>query len=165
MTAQIPERLHHQGHWHEICNEPLGMYFELLGQAPRFRETLSALWRCYIGSWEIRDGRLYLVGLAAELADGAPATLATVFPGFPDRVFAHWYTGTLRIPEGGRLACVHMGYASTFERDLLLEIERGLLRSSRVRHNGVASAETPGGERVQAAPVIGPMADDPEPRQ
>jgi hypothetical protein len=33
---------------------------------------------------------------------------------------------------------VHMGYASTYERDLMLQIERGVLRSTWVRHNDEA---------------------------
>ena len=37
------------------------------------------------------------------LIDAVPATLETVFPGFPDRVFAHWYSGTIRLPQSRRL--------------------------------------------------------------
>ena len=64
-----------------------------------------------------------------------------MFPGFPDRVFAHWYSGTVRIPQGKQLEYVHMGYASKFERDLFLDIERGVVVSTRVRQNGVAESD------------------------
>lgn len=61
--------------------------------------------------------------------------LETVFPGYPDRVFAHWYSGTLRIPQGNTLKYVHMGYQSTYERDLLIEVERGVIGDVRIREN------------------------------
>jgi hypothetical protein len=79
--------------------------------------------------------------LHGTLESGEEASLATVFPDFPDRVFAHWYTGTVRIPQGKILQYVHMGYGSTFERDLMLEIERGVLKSTRVRQNGISIDE------------------------
>jgi hypothetical protein len=83
-------------------------------------------------------GRLYLVKLTGTLKDGSQAGLGTVFPGFPERVFAHWYTGTLRIPRGQRLHYRHQGYDSVFERDEILEFEQGVIRRTWVRHNGEA---------------------------
>lgn len=70
------------------------------------------------------------------------ASLATIFPDFPERVFAHWYSGTIRIPQGKELEYVHGGYASVFERDLFLDVERGVVMKSQVRHNGVAESES-----------------------
>ena len=63
--------------------------------------------------------------------------LETVFPGYPDRVFAHWYSGTLRIPQGEILKYVHMGHQSTFERDMLIDVERGVIGEVRIRENEV----------------------------
>ena len=113
------------------------------------------MWRGYVGSWEIVDDRLYLVGLSGTLEGGADATLATIFPDFPDRVFAHWYSGTIRIPQGKQLEYVHMGYGSTFERDLFLDIERGVIVATRVRHNGTAESDNaPEGYEVGAMTVV-----------
>lgn len=142
MTAQIAERLLYQGETVSMCINPLSDYFAMGGECPPFQWNCTALWRGYVGQWEIRDDRLYLMALHGTLEDGTTASLASVFPDFPDRVFAHWYSGTLRIPQGKRLQYVHMGYASTHERDLLLEIERGVLVATNVRHNG--TAESPG---------------------
>ncbi|MGH8560276.1 MAG: hypothetical protein ACRESZ_23055 [Methylococcales bacterium] len=50
-----------------------------------------------------------ICGLAARL-NGDDATLATIFP---DKVFAHWDSGTIRIPRGKMLEYGHMGYGST----------------------------------------------------
>jgi hypothetical protein len=141
MTAQIAEKLLYQGERVAMCTNPLNDYFVMGGFNPRFESTSTALWRGYVGSWEIVADRLYLVDLSGTLEDGSDATLETVFPGFPDRVFAHWYSGTVRIPQGKQLEYVHMGYASKFERDLFLDIERGVVVSTRVSQNGVAEFE------------------------
>jgi hypothetical protein len=135
MTAQTAERLHYQGEEVAMYTLPLDDYFALTESTPPFVWTSSNCWRGYIGRWEIVDQRLYLVELRGNLKGGSEASIATIFPDFPDRVFAHWYTGTLRIPQGERLEYVHMGYHSTFERDLLLEVERGVITGSRIKHN------------------------------
>ena len=154
MTAQIAENLRYQGEDVAMCTNPLSGYFAMGGTNPHFQSNSTALWRGYIGSWEIVDERLYLVGLSGTLEDGTDATLATVFPDFPDRVFAHWYSGTIRIPQGKQLQYVHMGYGSTFERDLFLEIERGVIVATRVRHNGTAQFDdAPEGYKVGAMTV------------
>jgi hypothetical protein len=88
-----------------------------------------------VGTWEIKGSRLYLRGISGTYEDGSPATLESIFPGFPDRVFAHWYSGTLRIPQGEMLKYAHMGWASVYERDLLIEVADGVVREMRVQIN------------------------------
>jgi len=141
MTAQIAESLLFEGRTVSMCTEPLNDYFLLSGKHPLFESNSSAVWRGYIGSWEIKDLRLYLVGLEGVLEDGTDVTLGTLFTDFPERVFAHWYSGTIRIPQGKQLQYVHMGYSSTFERDLFLEVDQGIVTSTRIRHNGISDSE------------------------
>jgi hypothetical protein len=132
MTAQFGERLRFRGKQLAMCATPLDQYFAMGGAKPSFAVTCTALWRGYVGDWEVVDDRLYLTGIDATLPDGMPATLSTVFPNYPDRVFAHWYSGTLRIPQG---EYVHAGYASVYEQDLLLKFEKGVLTDARVQAN------------------------------
>lgn len=155
MTAQFAERLLYQGKEVAMCTTPLDDYFAMGGYTPRFESYCTALWRGYVGRWEIVDERLYLVELHGTLEDGAEASVATIFPDFPDRVFAHWYTGIIRIPQGKLLEYVHMGYGSTYERDLFLDIERGVVVATRLQHNGTADSEdTPEGYEVGAMTVF-----------
>jgi hypothetical protein len=136
MTAQIPETLVMGGERMALCETPLGNYFALTGTAPRFRCEMTACWRGYCGTWEIKDSRLYLIDIHGFDDDNdSPITLESLFPGFPERVFAHWYSGTLRAPQGERLKYVHSGWASTYERDLLIEIEEGVVQEMRIREN------------------------------
>ena len=155
MTAQIGEKLIYDGRQVSMCTEPLSDYFAFGGHHPEFEFTCTALWRGYVGTWEITNDRLYIVGLTGTLKDGSEATLETLFPGYPDRVFAHWYSGTLRIPEGKQLEYVHMGYASTYERDRILKIEKGVVIGSLVRHNGDAEGDDgPDGYGIGAMTVF-----------
>jgi len=138
MTAQIGENLHYEGQDLTMCEEPLGQFFSLLNHWPKFQDNCTALWRGYVGSWEIIDKRLYLNNINGTLDDGLEVTLDVIFPGFTERVFAHWYTGTLRIPQGQLLHYEHMGYASEYEWDLMIDIEKGVIIRKKVKENGVA---------------------------
>lgn len=140
MTAQTPEKILLDGEMLDLCTEPLGHYFYFAGARPDFAAGYTSCWRCYVGTWEIRDGRLYLIGISAKYYDGSPVKLEDIFPGYPDRVFAHWFTGILRCPRGNMLAYEHMGYGSVFEEDILLYIKQGVLMSRAVKTNDETNA-------------------------
>ncbi len=154
MTAQIAETLILDGRKFAMCSEPLEYFFRFGGARPDFAERSTALWRGYIGIWEIIDDRLYLIDLRGTLRNGGDASLQTVFPDYPVRVFAHWYSGTLRIPQGQMLEYVHAGYGSIYERDLMIEIEHGVLVSSFTKQNGAAKTRNGSdGYGIQAPPA------------
>jgi len=156
MTAQMPERLTYKGEKLSLAEQPLSAFFKLARSKPAMAETSSALWRGYIGSWEVTNERLYLLGLDGRLEDGSALTLDLLFPGFPDRVFAHWYSGDLRIPRGKLLNYIHVGYASVYEQDLILSIECGMVVRETVRHNGKApKGSGPEGYRIEALTAFG----------
>lgn len=143
MTAQVPERLIYLGEVLALCATPLSDFFAMAGINPEFEVSWSTLWRGYIGTWEILDDRLYLIGLKGTLTGGVPASIETIFPGFPDRVFAHWYSGTLRLPQGHLLEYVHGGYQSIYERDLFIDIEHGVVKNSWAQHNEIPESHVP----------------------
>lgn len=151
MTAQIPENLHYEGKVHAMCAEPLALYFRLTGIEANFEYPSTALWRGYVGTWEILDGRLYLIGLDGELKNGSVATVATFFSNNPDRVFAHWYSGEIRLPRGKMLKYVHGGYDSVYEEDVLLTIDKGVVTHTAIRNNGTSlNPDAPGGYGIGA---------------
>ena len=135
MTAQFPETLEYKDKRYVMCTEPLSAYFSMGGRNPGFVSLCTACWRGYVGSWKIEASRLYLIGISGELGNGQEVTLRDLFPGYVDRVFAHWYTGTLRCPQGEMVNYVHMGYASEYQADLMIHIRRGVVIGSElVRH-------------------------------
>jgi len=140
MTAQFSEILHHKGEKLSMRVTPLSDYFVLMGISPEFQDISTACWRCYVGEWEITLDRLYLIGIRATYKDGTVVTLGSLFPGYDSRVFAHWYSGVLSIPQGDLVEYVHMGFASVYERDLLISVEQGVIVDTQVRVNSESSA-------------------------
>jgi hypothetical protein len=136
MTAQFSELLLLEGKQQALCSYPLASYFALGGESVAFQASSTALSRGYVGTWEIHDQRLYLIRLQGSLQDESPVSLETVFPGYPQRVFAHWFSGTLRLPQGHLLHYVHGGFGSCYEQDLLIDVTRGVVTAKRVRVNG-----------------------------
>ncbi len=84
----------------------------------------TACWRRYVGTWEVRGGRLYLKDVQGlyELAEGEP-------------LFADWVSGWLVVPQGELLQYVHMGFESVYERELHLRVEAGVVVGTRVLDN------------------------------
>ena len=150
-TQQVPEVLVYNGTTNDMYSTPLESFFS--AEKPKVfleKPSSTACWRGYVGTWEIRDARLFLVGIEADYQDGAPATLASLFQGEAKRIFARWFTGTLRCPRGGELEYVHMGYGSIYEEDLLLKIEQGNLVGQEVHVNGTAAHNARQGFRPAA---------------
>ncbi|XLZ69041.1 hypothetical protein ABT364_21185 [Massilia sp. SR12] len=152
MTAQFLENLVYEGVAMGMCSAPLSGFFALGGQPVRLAGPRNtALWRGYVGSWEVLDGRLYLVGISATMECGSKATLEHFFPGYPKRVFAHWFSSDLRIPTGELRKYVHMGWGSEYEDEMIVSLHRGVVSSVRMRSGLPVSIDSGVG-----ATVVGP---------
>jgi len=148
MTAQASEYLKDDGQLVAMLTTPLEDYFNQGGPHPGFQNTSTALWRGYVGTWEIVDDRLYLTEVNGWLRSGREATLQSVFPDATDRVFAHWFSGQLRMAQGRLMRYVHRGFSSAYERDLLVTVKDGVVLSREVRVNGQAAEGAPEGYRI-----------------
>lgn len=135
MTAQIPESLTYLGEAIALCGQPLDDYFELIGEILPFVSPHTALWRGYVGSWDIQNDRLYLLELRGCGGSGTNVTLRDLFPDYPERVFAHWVSGVFRARRGKQLEYVHAGFASIYEQDMFFHFENGILRSVEIKTN------------------------------
>ena len=141
MTAQFSEKLIYQGKELTLCAEPLGPFLESAASALKFHAPNTALWRGYVGTWRIECDRLYLIKLDGHMETDngvCEVGLDALFPDYPDGVFAHWFTGELRCPSGALLRYVHGGYGSTYEQDLFLRVQRGVVIEERAVVNGQA---------------------------
>ena len=138
MTAQVSERLIYGGNEISMFTNPLGPY--LRASRVGFVSPHTANWRGYVGTWEVIEtagvGRLYLVGLRAHKTYEEIVGISDVFPGF-DKVFAHWFTGEIRLPQGAQIKYRHMGYGSIYEYDLLMDFKEGVLLGKHARRNQV----------------------------
>jgi hypothetical protein len=103
----------------------------------------SACWRRYVGTWEIRDDRLFLIGLVGRVRLVGREPL-----------FADWFTGVLRVLLGTQLLYVHMGFGSVYEEELHIRVEQGHIVARRTIDNrgrqwnrqDLAIRNFPGGE-------------------
>jgi len=133
MTAQSGERLFYKGEETWMAAEPLNQYLQNRNDI-KFISPSTACWRGYFGQWEIKDNKLYLIGLKAYLEGYREVDLNYIFPR-QKQVIADWFSGKIRIPQGEMLDYVHMGYASLYERDLILDIRNGELVNEYVIEN------------------------------
>ena len=157
MTAQAPDILILEGRKVELLSNPLEAFWDEAHPRPRFVPATTASWRGYVATWALENDRLLLVRVegsvcvdeSGEIVPGrldfmqesigfgpnstktAPVSLQRLFPGVGGPIPATWFTGELRIPEGGCVAYMHMGYGSIYESELLLQINRGIVASSR----------------------------------
>ena len=134
MTAQVHERLILEGEetsmafcpplpeGHPRISELDSQESETENVPPIAHST--ACWRGYIGTWEIKDGRFYLVDIAGRYRMAGS-----------DPILADWFTGVIRIPKGEQLHYVHMGFGSVYEQELHVKIENGEVLTSRVIDN------------------------------
>ena len=166
MTAQATDPLIHNGNTYWLCDEPLKGY--LKEQKISFQWTDTSNWRGYTAGWEIKAGKLFLtrIGGNIRLACGDDVYRRTgklyyVIPAKPlrelfpeadeDGLFADFVTGTLRCTYGELLHYVHQGHASTYEHELHLQFEKGVLVSEEVR-DGVAPPRSEQSEVVASLP-------------
>ena len=141
MTAQIGDGLRLDGQPAQLMGCPA-----LPWHHPRFRKLSeaearevskdslifsTACWRNYVADWRINNGKLYLERITGIYTlDGE------------ELLFADWVTETLRISRGARLAYVHMGFGSVFDKDVLLEVRMGVVVSQTVRDNRSQTHDT-----------------------
>jgi len=116
MTVQFPEVLRVEGHDYAMLDTlytPLDRCrdTDVRERMGNLREATTAHRRGYVGHWEVKRKRLWLIGLSAFVFDPGtgktewydnPRALRWLFPDRPAPVFAEWFTGELASPRGRR---------------------------------------------------------------
>jgi hypothetical protein len=137
MTTQAAERMVFEGAQVSMHATPLNDYFAMGGRRPHFTRSNTARRRGYSGTWEILNERLYLIALKGRLISGQDVVLKDVFPDYPERVFAHWYSGEIRLSMGALVRHVNIGFGNRFEREIMIDVERGRVVGERQQRNEV----------------------------
>ncbi|ALJ03840.1 hypothetical protein APS56_01145 [Pseudalgibacter alginicilyticus] len=144
VTAQYPDKITFKGTEYNLNSNPLEPYFEKHpDKRPQGGMMSTALWRGYIAFFEIIDEQLFLTDIKIEVSDKDSdddyetkwiSAFKQVFPN-KEKAKIDWYTGILIIPHGKMVEYVHMGYASTFSKYWLLEIDKGNFNEARKYKN------------------------------
>jgi hypothetical protein len=137
-TAQIPDILIYQGKKYNLNSNPLEPYFELHPDKRPQEGFSTALWRGYIATFEITDNKLYLIDISILASKDSlgkyihyrKSVKDQVFPG-QEKIVIDWFTGLLVVPDGRLKHYVHMGYASTYSKYILIELNKGLFIQER----------------------------------
>lgn len=136
-TAQYPDKIIYNGKEYSLQSNPLEAYFEKYpDKRPKGGIISTALWRGYVATFEIRDNQLFLKDIEIEYEDTTSkesysfkwrSVINEVFPDQKNNKI-DWLTGLLVVPYGKLVNYVHMGYGSTYENYILLEIDKGDLK-------------------------------------
>jgi len=140
-TGQAREVLIINGDTLGILSEPLEPYLQ--ANEPRYElsEWLgtvchTALWRGYIGYWELIDDKLYLIDVFA-CGDTSKSIKADLFPTKKGKILANWFTGSLNIPKGKLLQYFHMGHWAYYEQEIEMSFQNGVKTGEIVYSNGL----------------------------
>jgi hypothetical protein len=134
-TAQYPDKIFYNGKEYLLHTNPLEKYFNQFPEKrPKNGLVSTALWRGYVATFEIKDGGLFLKDIEIlvrkknsdekSFETEWKSVLSEVFPD-KEKLKLDWFTGLLVLPHGKLVQYVHMGYASTYENYILLEISDG----------------------------------------
>lgn len=140
-TAQSPDVLIHEGKTYDLFSNPLEDFYAggAKNKRPNFwiapNTISSGTWRGYIATWEIIGDKLYLTRIDSWFCRPSMRTksgcrrvnLSNLFGKsvVDGKVFAAWFSGKLRVPDGKELKYVHSGYASIYERTIIFEVAGG----------------------------------------
>lgn len=146
-TAQFPEEIIYKGKTYSMYSLPLEPYFDKHpevrpdgryikeypdGRKDTVRYLSSALYRDYIGTFEIVDGRLMVKdvkvygGKKDTSDDGFISISRKLFPDL-EQVHADWFTGALILIDGKLEEYIHMGWASKYSDYIIITVKNGIL--------------------------------------
>jgi hypothetical protein len=135
MSAQAMERIYLKGKELDLATMPLRPYLLATGHEHDFTAPSTICSRGYIGTWELRHNRLYLIAMKCYLRD-SQSDMSYLFPN-RDEVFASWFDGELRIPEGELLEDPHQGFGFITESEIILTLHNGCVDQIVRRKNEV----------------------------
>lgn len=139
-TAQAPDKIFYNGKEYSLHSNPMEEYFvKFPDKKPKSEIMSSGLWRGYIATFEVTDNALYLKDIEIMINKdengksynpGWKSVLSEVVPN-GKKLKIDWFSGILVLPHGKLVSYVHMGYGSTFENYVLLEIDKGDFKKSK----------------------------------
>ncbi|HQQ97117.1 MAG TPA: hypothetical protein PLX35_07630 [Cyclobacteriaceae bacterium] len=134
MPAQRPDRINLKGIWTDLYSNPLETYWSINAKKrPAFLRRTDCM-RGYVAHWVIKHNQLYLSDIDGFYTPqfifikfkSARYTVDTLFPNAKYKLVpAVWFSGKLRIPQGAMRLCGNQGYDARFEKEIIVEIEKG----------------------------------------
>jgi len=148
-TAQVGDILIWKGDTLVLFSNPLELledYDSLVMQISKKIELQaernfisSGCWRGYQAEWIVLNDSIFLNNIYDCFDSSLKINLNNIFPSLikNQKIFASWINGDLYIPQGDCIEYIHFGYQSIFERETVLNIEKGLLKDYEIFHNRI----------------------------
>lgn len=140
MTAQISEQFVFNDETYSIECVPLKSYLELLSEPIKFDAPHTALWRGYCAKWALEDNELYLIRFNGYLEGGTEVGMDYLFPR-QQKVFAGWFNGEIKVPQGEVIYRGGYNYRTLFEKDICLTFKYGKLVGTEIIDNLLEAIE------------------------
>ncbi len=125
------DTLLHRERTFELIDQPLETYFDLIGQRPALCRGPG---RGYAAQWVVEDGWLFMASVAGRWDDEQPLSLDQLFPFGGSKVFAAWYSGTIRGYRRDRPLPRVDDPAQARYPDIVLTVASGRLGNASVVH-------------------------------
>ena len=117
MTTQVKERIIIDGEKYPLLNAlSLPEDDTKIKQKEGATYTRSSCWRGYVGTWEIKDDKLYLIEFSSGMYD--------VLANLP--ILADWISGTAKVATG-EVKANSSWDIETYETEMHLTFENGLV--------------------------------------
>jgi len=100
----------------------------------------TACWRGYIAEWIVLNDSIFLSNIYSCNNKNIKINMSDIFPNIREnqKLFASWINGNLYLPQGKCIRYINLDYQSIYERETVLNIENGLLKSQKTFHNQIA---------------------------
>ena len=142
-TGQEGERIIFEGDTLQMMCEPLESYLSQHEPRKKLHIRLdvgcsTALWRGYVGLWEYKNNKLFLVDIY-DCGNMSKSILNSIFKDQDNEtpILASWFTGQLFIQKGKLIKYQHTGYERIYEEEIVVDIEKGESTQLRTYDNGV----------------------------
>ena len=115
-----------------IITNPLQVFFgQNPGKIPKSDVFSFSNSRGYVATWRVEKDRLVVtdIRVMCDVIGSSFVFRSVMSEVFPDEkeVFAKWFTGRIFIPDGQVVDWVDQGYSSTYEKYIVLRVERGIV--------------------------------------
>lgn len=143
MTVQVLEGLRYKGRAYALLETPLDSCpYACVRERWKFlRWASTAERRGYSGDWEVKGGKLWLVGLGVYVCESTEHPvwhppekgIMWMFPGMAPPVLADWFSGELQSPRGRTTLRNLMNEERPFLR--VFHVDRGTVTGTELRDN------------------------------
>ena len=131
-SPEFTDSLMIDGQERAIITNPLQVFFgQNPGKIPKSDVFTFSNSRGYVATWRVEKDRLVVtdIRVMCDVIGSSFVFRSVMSEVFPDQkeVFAEWFTGRIFIPDGQVVDWVDQGYSSTYEKYIVLRVERGIV--------------------------------------